>query len=64
VSEIYDAVMSIRLDAAGVDGIPMSFIKLLLPVVLLVLTHIFNHIFVSSEFEVEDFCGAADPKGR
>jgi hypothetical protein len=37
---------SIRLDAAGVDGIPMSFIKLLLPVVLPVLTH----IFVSSEF--------------
>jgi hypothetical protein len=30
----------------GVDGIPLSFIKLLLPV----LTHFFNHIFVSSEF--------------
>jgi hypothetical protein len=49
-SEICDAVMSIRLDAAGVDGIPLSFIKLLLPVTLPVLTHIFNHIFVSSEF--------------
>jgi hypothetical protein len=34
-SEIYDAVMSIRSDAADV---------------LHVLTHIFNHIFVSSEF--------------
>jgi hypothetical protein len=49
-SEICDAVMSIRSDAAGVDGIPLSFIKLVLPVVLPVLTHIFNHIFVSSEF--------------
>jgi hypothetical protein len=33
-SEICDAVMSIRLDAAGVDRLPLSFIKLLLPVVL------------------------------
>jgi hypothetical protein len=38
--------MSIRSDAAGVDGILLSFIKLLLPVVLPVLTH----IFVISEF--------------
>jgi hypothetical protein len=44
--EICDAVMFIRSDAAGVDGIPLSFIKLLLPV----LTLIFNHIFVISEF--------------
>jgi hypothetical protein len=46
----YDTVMSIRFDADGVDDIPLSFIKLLLPVVLPVVTHIFNHIFVSSEF--------------
>jgi hypothetical protein len=49
-SEICDAVMPIRSDAAGVDEIPLSFIKLLLPLVRPVLTHIFNHIFVSSEF--------------
>jgi hypothetical protein len=49
-SEICHAVMSIRSDAAGVDGIPLLFINLLLPVVLPVLTHNFNHIFVSSEF--------------
>jgi hypothetical protein len=48
--EIYYAVISIRSDAAGVDGIPLSSIKLLLPVVLLVLTHIFSHSFVSSVF--------------
>jgi hypothetical protein len=46
-SEICDPIKSTRLDAAGVDGIPLSFIKLLLPAVLPVLTHIFNHIFVS-----------------
>jgi hypothetical protein len=46
-SEICDAVMSIRSDTAGVDEIFFSFIKLLLPVVLTMLTHIFNHILVS-----------------
>jgi hypothetical protein len=52
-SEICDAVMSIRSDGAGVDGISLLFIKLLLPVVLPVLTYIFNHIFVSSKFPVK-----------
>jgi hypothetical protein len=41
--------MSIRSDAAGVDVITLSFIKLLVPVVVPVLTHIFNHNFVSSK---------------
>jgi hypothetical protein len=49
-SEICDAVMSSRSDATGVDGIPLSFIKLLLPVVVPLLIHIFDHIFVSSKF--------------
>jgi hypothetical protein len=49
-SKSCDVFMSIRLDAAGVDGIFLSFIKLVLPVVLHVLIHIFNHIFVSSKF--------------
>jgi hypothetical protein len=44
------SVIFIRYDAAGVDGISLSFIKLLLAVVLFVLVHIFNQIFVSSEF--------------
>jgi hypothetical protein len=42
--------VTIRSDSTGVDGIFLSFIKLPLPVVLSVLTHTFNHIFVSSEF--------------
>jgi hypothetical protein len=50
VSEICDAVMSIRSDAAGGDEITLSFIKSLFHVVVPVLTHIFNHIFMSSEF--------------
>jgi hypothetical protein len=50
VSEICDTVISIRSDATGVDGKPLSFIKSILPVVL---THIFNHIFVSNNRDPE-----------
>jgi hypothetical protein len=66
-SEICDAVMSIRSHAAGVDGIPLSFIELILPAVLLVLNHIFNNIFVSFfeiSWKVEDFCGVAYSEGQ
>jgi hypothetical protein len=49
-SEICDTVISIRSEATGVDEKPLSFIKLILPVVL---THIFNHIFVSNNRDPE-----------
>jgi hypothetical protein len=48
--EVRNAVMSIKSNAAGVDEIPLSFIKSLLPVLLGTLTHVFNHIFTCSEF--------------
>jgi hypothetical protein len=44
--EVYNAVMSIKPNAAGVDEIPFSFIKSLLPILL----GTFNHIFTCSEF--------------
>jgi hypothetical protein len=48
--KIYQNLRRLGSDAAGVDVIPTSFIKLIFPVALPVLTHIFNHIFVSIEF--------------
>jgi hypothetical protein len=62
--EVYNAVMSIKSNAAGVDEIPLSFIKSLLPVLLGTLTHVFNHIFTCSEFPArwEGLCGAANSK--
>jgi hypothetical protein len=48
--EVLEAVKSIDSDAAGIDEIPLCFIKLLLPVILPSLTSIFNHIFTCSEF--------------
>jgi hypothetical protein len=46
---ICNSVMS-KSNAAGVDEIPLSFIKSLLPVMLGTLTYVFNHIFTCSEF--------------
>jgi hypothetical protein len=51
-NEVCNCVMSIKSNAAGVDEIPLRFIKSLLPVLLGTLTHVFNHIFTSSEFPV------------
>jgi hypothetical protein len=47
--EVFNAVMSIKSNAAGVDEIPLSVIKSL-PIFLGTLTHVFNHIFTSLEF--------------
>jgi hypothetical protein len=50
LTEVCDADMPIKSDAAVVDEIPLSFVRLLLPVIPLALTHIYNYIFTSSEF--------------
>jgi hypothetical protein len=47
--KVFNAVMSIKSNADGVDEIPLSFIKSLLPVLLGTLTHVFDHIFTCSE---------------
>jgi hypothetical protein len=41
---------AIKSNAAGVDEIPLSFIKSLLPVLFGTLTYVFDHIFTCSEF--------------
>jgi hypothetical protein len=50
--EVYNAVMSIKSNAAGVDEIPLSFITVLLGT----LNHVFNHIFTCSEFPGPLWC--------
>jgi hypothetical protein len=50
--EVYNAVMSIKPHAAGVDEIPLSFITVLLGT----LNHVFNHIFIRSEFPGPLWC--------
>jgi hypothetical protein len=47
---VFDAFMAVKLNACGLDGIPLSFVKMLLPVILPALTQLANFIFTCSEF--------------
>jgi len=48
--EVYNSILAIKSNAAGLDEVPLSFIKLILPIILSSLTHIFNHIFTCCTF--------------
>lgn len=47
---VYQAIQSIKSNAVGSDEIPIKFIKLLLPVILPILTHVLNFSLTSSCF--------------
>jgi hypothetical protein len=46
--EVFNALHQIKLDATGLDGVPLKFPKLILPQVLGIVTHIFNTILTTS----------------
>jgi hypothetical protein len=48
--DVYEAVNAVKSNAAGCDEIPLSIIKLLLPVILPILVHIYNYIFACCEY--------------
>lgn len=49
-SDVLESVNGIKSNAIGEDGIPLCFIKLILPYIVGPLTHIINHSIVSSTF--------------
>ena len=48
--DIVKSVQRISSDAVGVDGIPIRFIKLLLPILKKYLCHVFNYMIMTSKF--------------
>jgi hypothetical protein len=48
--EVFNAIYDIKSNAIGMDGIPVRFIKLLMPYILPYITHIFNTILTTSKF--------------
>jgi hypothetical protein len=48
--EVKRAVFGVKSNAVGLDEIPLRFIKLLLPIIMPILTHIFNSCLTFSEF--------------
>jgi hypothetical protein len=47
--DVFDASMAVTSDASGLDRIPLSFVKMILPVVLPDMTYLFNFIFTCCE---------------
>ena len=50
IEDVVKSVKRISSNAVGTDGIPIKFIKMLLPVLSPILTHVFNHIIMTSTF--------------
>jgi hypothetical protein len=48
--EVEKAILSVKSNAIGLDEIPLRFIKLLLPIIMPALSHIFNSCLTFSEF--------------
>lgn len=49
---VLSAIYKVKSDATGLDKISLSFIKLIIPVVLPIITHIYNFILTTSNFPV------------
>lgn len=52
-ADVVEALLSVKSNAIGLDGINAKFIKLSLPVILPYITHIFNTILTTSVFPTE-----------
>lgn len=50
IDEVHRALCHVKSSAVGVDGVPPPFIKMLLPVILPYITHLFNTILTTSKF--------------
>ena len=52
VEDIVKSVKHISTEAVGVDGLPIRFIKMLLPILNHHLCHVFNHMIMTSTFPI------------
>ena len=48
--EVYNALLSIKSNAVGDDGVHLRFIKIIIIFILPYITHIFNHIITTSSY--------------
>jgi hypothetical protein len=49
---VYNAVHKIRSNAFAADGLPIKFLKIILPHILSYVIHVFNTVFMSSSYPV------------
>lgn len=48
--EVFDSVLGFKSNAVGLDEIPFKFLKVILPYIVPVITHIFNFCLTKSVF--------------
>jgi hypothetical protein len=48
--EVFNALHQIKSNAVGMDGVPIRFLKIILPYILPYVTHIFNTVLTTSTF--------------
>lgn len=51
--DVLEAFHKVKSNAIGLDGVPFQFVKLILPVYLPYLMHIFNHCITTSTFPLD-----------
>jgi hypothetical protein len=51
--EVHRAIYRIKSNAVGLDGISLKFLKLILPIILPCVLHMFNTVLTSSSFPAE-----------
>ena len=49
-TDVANCILKIKSNAVGVDGMPIRFVKLILPYILSPITHIINHCITTSTF--------------
>jgi hypothetical protein len=60
-SVVKQSIRSIKSNAVGLDEIPLKFVKLLLPLIVLPLTHVFNESIMSKTFPTAWKCSKIVP---
>lgn len=63
-ADVYRAIMNIRSNAIGEDGLSIRFLKIIIQFVLGPLTHIFNHCITSSTFPKQWKVGRVIPVAK
>lgn len=59
-SEVATSILKIKSNAVGLDGIPISFVRIFLPVILPCITHVFNQVLTKS-VQIEGFLSSFLP---
>lgn len=59
--EVFDAILQIKWESTGADGVPLKFIKLIFPIISDQIVHILNAVITTSTFPLQWKIGRVIP---